>query len=106
MLTAEIEMILADFCQTTLCRSYRNSGRVICTGATAVLYSVITESLPITRYYRDKSILSSGSHCIISVIFLKLQSQFRLLAHFQVASVTLPVGEGLKRQALSLSPGD
>lgn len=100
MLTTEIEMILADFCQTTLCRSNRNSGRLMFTGGAAVLYSGITESLPITCCYRGKSILSSVSHCIISVIFLKFQSQFRLLAHLQVASVTLPVGEALKPQAL------
>lgn len=90
MLTAEIEMILADFCQTALCRSYLNSGRFICVGMTTDF--ILCNSSHHMLLMRP-SILSNVSHCIISVI--KFQSQFRLLARLQVAFVTLPVGEGL-----------
>lgn len=102
MLTAEIEMILADFCQTALCRSYLNSGRFICVGMTT---DFILCNSSHHMLLMQPSILSNVSHCIVSVI--KFQSQFRLLARLQVAFVTLPLGEGLTPpQVLSHSPGD
>lgn len=99
MLTAEIEMILADFCQTALCRSHLNSGRFICVGMTTDF--ILCNSSHHMLLMRP-SILSNVSHCIISVI--KFQSQFRLLARLQVAFVTLPVGEGLTPPRFSHTP--
>lgn len=45
MLTAEIEMILSDFCQTALCRASLSSGRFICFGVTDFMLSFIYSAL-------------------------------------------------------------